>query len=107
LKEQAKVRQPIRPRLKHEFLPFRQRSGARLWHTRRTVDPGVDPAAPEPPEDDEVRDNPFGLLPVIVLVVLVAGGLLIAFRLRDASSVQDCVSSGRKNCAPVDTANTP
>jgi len=71
------------------------------------VDPGVDPAAPEPPEDDEVRDNPFGLLPVIVLVVLVAGGLLIAFRLRDASSVQDCVSSGRKNCAPVDTANTP
>jgi hypothetical protein len=27
------------------------------------------------------------------------------FELRDVSNIQDCVQSGRKNCAPVDTTN--
>jgi hypothetical protein len=73
----------------------------------------MDPSGPEPPsplrnrDDDPVAENPFGLFPVIVLVVLIVGGLLVAFRLRDVSSTQDCVWSGRKNCAPIDTAGSP
>ncbi|HXX67232.1 MAG TPA: hypothetical protein VEK07_08625 [Polyangiaceae bacterium] len=53
-------------------------------------------------EEDEPPDNPFGLLPVIVLVILIVGGLFLAFRLRDSAQMQDCVWSGRKNCAPID-----
>jgi hypothetical protein len=54
------------------------------------------------PEDDEGGANPFGVIPILVLVVLVVGGLFLIFRLRDVGNIQDCVSSGRKNCVPVD-----
>ena len=46
--------------------------------------------------------NPFGLVPLIILLVLVVGGLFVVFELRDISRMQDCIWSGRKNCAPVD-----
>lgn len=58
---------------------------------------------PEPPESEEPPASPFGLVPVLILLVVVAVGFFVAFRLRDVSTLQDCVMSGRKNCAPVDT----
>ena len=60
---------------------------------------------PEAPESEEPPANPFGLVPVLILLVLVAVGFFVAFRLRDVSTLQDCVMSGRKNCAPVDTTD--
>jgi hypothetical protein len=59
----------------------------------------------QPDDDDEDRPSPFGWFPIVVLIVLVIGGLLVMFELRDISNVQDCVQSGRKNCAPIDTTN--
>ena len=38
----------------------------------------------------------------VILLVLVVGGLFVLFELRDISRMQDCIWSGRKNCAPVD-----
>jgi hypothetical protein len=64
-------------------------------------DAGIEPEAPE---SEEPPANPFGLLPVLILLVVVAVGFFLAFRLRDVSTLQDCVMSGRKNCAPVDTS---
>ena len=60
---------------------------------------------PEAPESEEPPANPFGLVPVLILLVVVAVGFFVAFRLRDVSTLQDCVMSGRKNCAPVDTTD--
>lgn len=57
--------------------------------------------APEGGDEDE-RPNPFGLFPLLVLVVLVVGGLLLMMKLRDDANTQDCVWSGRKNCAPIE-----
>ena len=37
---------------------------------------------------------------LIVIVVLVAGGLWLMQHIRAASRIQDCVMSGRTNCAP-------
>jgi hypothetical protein len=68
-------------------------------------DPEKPLAPPDPPDDDEPADNPFGLLPVLVIVILIVGGLYVAFRLRDSARIQDCVWAGRKNCAPIDPSN--
>ena len=58
--------------------------------------------SPSAGEDDDGRTNPFGVVPLFVLVLLVVGGLLLIFKLRDVGNIQDCVSSGRRNCVPVD-----
>jgi hypothetical protein len=46
------------------------------------------------------------LLGLAVVLLLVFGGLLLFYMLRDASQRQDCVMQGRSNCAPVE-ATTP
>ena len=62
--------------------------------------------APGDEQDESDRPSPFGWFPLLVLVVLIVGGLFVMFELREVSTVQDCVQSGRKNCAPIDTTNT-
>jgi hypothetical protein len=37
-----------------------------------------------------------------MILVLVVGGLFVIFELRDMASIQDCASSGRRNCAPIE-----
>jgi hypothetical protein len=69
-----------------------------------------DPAPPpdgadDPPESEEPPANPFGLVPVLIILALIAVGFFVAFRLHEVSTLQDCVMSGRKNCAPVDTTD--
>jgi hypothetical protein len=55
-------------------------------------------------EDDEPKGGPLraivglGLIVGLVLVVL-----FVMQQLRHASAIQDCVSSGRTNCAPIST----
>jgi hypothetical protein len=41
-----------------------------------------------------------GLLAIVALIVVV---LFIMHRLNQAASIQDCVASGRTNCAPIAT----
>lgn len=56
--------------------------------------------------DDEDQGSGRGaLIALAVVAVLVVGGLWIAHVLGGAAAVQDCVSSGRTNCAPVHTSN--
>jgi hypothetical protein len=72
-------------------------------------EPEPRPGASEPghnaDDDDDDRPSPFGWFPILILIVLVVGGLFVMFELRDVSNLQDCVQSGRKNCAPIDTTN--
>jgi hypothetical protein len=51
-----------------------------------------------PPESNPRRAL-IGLLAIIALVVAV---LFIMHRLNQASRIQDCVASGRTNCAPIE-----
>jgi hypothetical protein len=62
-------------------------------------------SAPQNEHDEEDRPSPFGWFPLLILIVLIVGGLFVMFELRDVSNVQDCVQSGRKNCAPIDPTN--
>jgi hypothetical protein len=64
-------------------------------HTRYIV------AMPEAKRRPRRGQNPFGIVPVLILLVLIGGGLFVIFQMRDMASIQDCVASGRRNCAPV------
>jgi hypothetical protein len=37
--------------------------------------------------------------------VLVFGGLLLVYKLKAMSELQDCVMQGRTNCAPADSSD--
>ena len=58
------------------------------------------------PDEEHDEDNKSNrpLIALAFLLVLAIGGWLLISKLMDANSVQDCVMSGRRNCAPIDTA---
>ena len=77
-------------------------------------DDGLPPRAPQPavsapnahgPEEDDNQDNRSNkpLIALLFLIVLAVGGWLLVTRMMDANKMQDCIMSGRKNCAPIDT----
>jgi hypothetical protein len=58
---------------------------------------------PEPPghHSDDMRRK--ALLGLLFVVLLIAGGLLLTRVLHRSAQLQDCVMSGRSNCAPIDS----
>jgi len=54
-----------------------------------------DPRAPE----TSPRRALIGLAAFVLAILAV---LFIVYRLRDAARIQDCVASGRTNCAPIE-----
>ena len=58
--------------------------------------------APPPEPDDEGRSR-SNLVVVLVAVVLVIAGIWLVNKLIDMSNLENCVESGRRNCAPIDT----
>jgi hypothetical protein len=54
----------------------------------------------EQEEDDRLTRNLAGLAFVLLLLVV---GLYLVRELAQSSRTQDCVMSGRRNCAPIDT----
>jgi hypothetical protein len=58
------------------------------------------PEGQQPP--DSRRKALIGLMFVLLLIV---GGLLLIRVLRHESQLQDCVMSGRTNCAPIDSTS--
>ena len=54
---------------------------------------------PEPESPPPYRAL-IGLVAIVALIVLV---LFIMHELRQAAQMQDCIASGRTNCAPIET----
>ena len=59
--------------------------------------------ADEPDDDRDSGPLRGPLIMLVVLVVAIAGTVFIMHRIHDASAIQDCVASGRTNCAPIAT----
>jgi hypothetical protein len=57
--------------------------------------------------DDENPQQSRSNLRLLVILALfavgVVGVLFITQQLRNAAAIQDCVASGRRNCAPIST----
>jgi len=49
----------------------------------------------------------FALLRLMLVIAFVVGSLLLVRELRSVSQLQDCVMSGRTNCAPIDARPPP
>lgn len=69
--------------------------GPQLHLLPRSTDEPRIPRAPDPRWP--------ALLGLLVALLLVLGGLLLIRVLGRAARLQDCVMSGRTNCAPIDT----
>ncbi len=54
-------------------------------------------------EEDRKARSRANLAALAVILVLVLGALFVGHVLKGASDIQDCVMSGRTNCAPIDT----
>jgi hypothetical protein len=52
--------------------------------------------------DENEGGNPRQIIAAVILLAALVGiGLWLSGTLRGASSIQDCVASGRTNCAPI------
>lgn len=52
--------------------------------------------------DDEPDNDAPKLMAIIVILVLAIGGVLLIHALRRESALEDCLMSGRTNCAPIE-----
>jgi uncharacterized membrane protein len=52
-------------------------------------------------DDDQGRSPLRAVAGLVLVVVLILGVLLVMQQLRQAATIQDCVASGRTNCAPI------
>jgi hypothetical protein len=65
------------------------------------------PDQKEDPEPSRLPDpRRAALMGLLVTILLVVVGVLLVRVLGRAARVQDCVMSGRTNCAPIDTPMT-
>jgi hypothetical protein len=62
------------------------------------------PRRTDEPGSRRARDPRWlALIGLLVTLLLVVGGVLLVRELGRVSRLQDCVMSGRTNCAPIDT----
>jgi hypothetical protein len=57
------------------------------------------------PNDEDGAEPPRhrALIGLLLLVGLVVAILFVVHELQESSRMQDCLASGRTNCAPIDT----
>jgi hypothetical protein len=55
-------------------------------------------------KDEPPSGPPRGALMALLLVLVLAGAFMFVMnRLNQAGRLQDCIASGRTNCAPIET----
>ena len=52
-------------------------------------------------EDDKGGPPMRAVVALVLVAVLILGVLFIMQQLRQSAAIQDCVASGRTNCAPI------
>ena len=55
------------------------------------------------PDEDEGDRTLANIVLLVGFVVLVGGGIWLANAMLDARKADECMSSGRRNCAPIET----
>jgi hypothetical protein len=93
--------------------PFRRQGARRAWHWQSSAPP--DDEAPigdlsefeqSEPEDDYRHRMTVNALGLLVTILLVVAGIWLADKIAETQATQDCLLSGRRNCAAVDVPRT-
>ena len=56
----------------------------------------------EPGDDEEGDRTTTNIILVVGFVLLVGGGIWLANAMIDARKADECISSGRRNCNPIE-----
>ena len=56
----------------------------------------------EPDDDEEGGRTTTNIILVVGFVLLVGGGIWLANAMIDARKADECLSSGRRNCSPIE-----
>jgi hypothetical protein len=67
---------------------------------------GVIPMAEPSDEQQDGRSRSGALIGLIIVLVLVVAALYLVHALRKEGQLEDCLMSGRTNCAPIETPTT-
>ena len=59
-------------------------------------------STPEDGDEPQPVSGRRALVGLLILVAAIVLVLLLIHRLQEASRIQDCVASGRTNCAPIE-----
>lgn len=60
-----------------------------------------------PPDPDDEDDDPWiVLIGVAAVVLIVVIGFLVLWKMRENEKMQECVMTGRRDCAPVAIPST-
>jgi hypothetical protein len=57
--------------------------------------------------DNESGSPLRAVVSLLLVAALIAGVWFVMHRLRESGRMQDCLASGRTNCAPLDTSAAP
>jgi len=74
----------------------------RMIPTERAPTMTDTPQTPQEPEDEEADRRLTNIVLVVGFVVLVGGGIWLANAMIDARKADECISSGRRNCNPIE-----
>jgi hypothetical protein len=62
---------------------------------------------PQPPHDDEPESDAdrrrTNIIILLFVVVLIGGGIWLVNAMIDARKAEECMESGRRNCAPIES----
>jgi hypothetical protein len=73
-----------------------------LWGRHTQQPSGMNaPIEPEEPEETPQERRNTNIMLVVFFVLLVGGGIWLVDKMLDMKKIQDCVSAGRRNCAPI------
>jgi len=56
----------------------------------------------EPDDDEEGDRTTTNIILLVGFVLLVGGGIWLANAMIDARKADECISSGRRNCTPIE-----
>jgi hypothetical protein len=80
---------------------YNSQSGAEVCSRAVLVAPGAFLTQP-PEEQDHDQSRSRALIGLVIVAVLVVAAVYLVHALRQESQLEDCLMSGRSNCAPIE-----